>query len=142
MAVDRDMAQNVTGTTNSRNGELCNLDVSKQREPVKKKSEDIKAMKSFQKAWDIVTDDNYLTLFGFRRFRTAHLLNLRFLEEEIDKIDHQMFQAGLRLDNAPSAIDRLGLEHAKRDLSPRGPEELINHELVTKLRDLLKQYGK
>ena len=143
MAVDvREWGQDVSETTNSRNGGSRILDFSKHRESVKKKSEDIEATKSFQKAWHIVTDDNYLTLFGFRRFRTAHLLNLRFLEEEIDKIDHQMFQAGLKLGNAPSAIDRLGLEYAKRDLNPRGAEEIISHELVTKLRDLLKQYGK
>ena len=142
MAIDvRERVQDVTENTNSRNEEPRILDVSKHRESAKKNFEDIEAIKSFQKAWHIVTDDNYLTLFGFRRFRTAHLLNLRFLEEEIDKIDHQIFQAGLKLGNTPSAIDRLGLEHAKRDLNPQGAEDIISQELVTKLRDLLKQYG-
>ena len=142
MATDvRERVQDVTKIANSRNGVSRILDVSEHREHAKKNIEDIEAIESFQKAWHIVTDDNYLTLFGFRRFRTAHLLNLRFLEEEIARIDHQIFQAGLKLGNTPSAIDRLGLEHAKRDLDPQGAEEIISQKLVTKLRDLLKQYG-
>ena len=142
MAIDvRERVQDVTKITNSRNEESPILDVSKHRKSAEKNFEDMEAIASFRKAWRLVTDDNYLTLFGFRRFRTAHLLNLRFLEEEIDKIDHQIFQAGLRHGNTPNTIDRLGLKHAKRDLDPQGAEEIISQKLVTKLRDLLKQYG-
>lgn len=95
----------------------------------------------FRKFWSTTTDDSRLTLFGFRRFRTAHLLNLRYLEEEIHKIDHDFFQAGLQLDVPCTAADRLGLKHGRRDESALGVKALIKPELVLRLRDLLKQYG-
>lgn len=104
-------------------------------------SQDLAIAKLFHKLWRQATDDNYFTLYGFRRFRTAHLLNLRFLEEEIDKLDHQIFQAGMRLGYTPSATDRLGLRHAKRDVNAQGAEEIVNQDLVLKLRDSVKQYG-
>ncbi|KAL8978565.1 MAG: hypothetical protein Q9205_005878 [Flavoplaca limonia] len=78
-------------------------------------------MSTFRKAWYDATDDNYLTLFGFRRFRTAHLLNLRFLEQDIDKIDHQL--------------------KAKRDGGRNGEIKGITYEMFSeRLRCLLKQY--
>ncbi|KAL8668688.1 MAG: hypothetical protein Q9168_006693 [Polycauliona sp. 1 TL-2023] len=99
------------------------------------------AVTTFRKAWHDATDDNYLTLFGFRRFRTAHLLNLRFLEQELDKIDHQIFQAGLSLDNSHKVIDRLALKQAKRDGNMEGRlENMIDDGLSNRLRCLLKQY--
>ena len=67
----------------------------------------------FRRFWCATTDDRRLTLFGFRRYRTAHLLNLRFLEDEIHKIDHDIFQAGLQLDVTSTAAERLGLKHAR-----------------------------
>lgn len=96
---------------------------------------------TFRRFWCATTDDSRLTLFGFRRFRTAHLLNLRFLEDEIHKIDHDIFQAGLQLDVPCTAADRLGLKHGRRDERAVGGEELIKPELISRLRDLLKQYG-
>ena len=102
---------------------------------------DLTMAKFLRKVWSQATDDNEFMLFGFRRFRTAHLLNLRFLEEEIEKLDHQIFQAGMRLGYTPSATDRLGLRHVKRDVSAQGADKTINQELVLKLRDLLKKYG-
>lgn len=102
---------------------------------------DLSVANLFRKLWRQATDDNYFTLFGFRRFRTAHLLNLRFLEEEIDKLDHQIFQASIRLGYTPSATDKLGLRHGKRDVNAQGADETVNQELVLKLRDLLKEYG-
>ena len=95
----------------------------------------------FRKLWCHATDDNYFTLYGFRRFRTAHLLNLRFLEDEIDKTDHKIFQAGMKLGYLPGIKDNLGLRHGKKDLDAQGADDVINQELVLKLRDLLKQYG-
>ena len=92
----------------------------------------------FGKAWHNAVDDNYLTLFGFRRYRTSHLLNLRLLEAEIAKIDHTFFQAGLNLNHIPT-LDRLGLSGARRDAIP--PKEAINEAQVLRLRELLKQYG-
>ena len=88
----------------------------------------------------MVTDDNHLTLYGFRRFRTAHLLSLRFLENEIHHIDYQLFQAGLRLGSHLRGEDRLGLRHSTFDPYARGPE-IINEKLVLKLRQLLRDYG-
>ena len=103
--------------------------------------EDIDTGILFKKAWINASDDNYLTLFGFRRFRTAHLVNLRFLEEEIDKIDHQIFQAGIKLGYSPPAVDRLGLKHAKIDTNAQTADEIMTRKLVLDLRALLKQYG-
>ena len=93
----------------------------------------------FSRLWRNVVDDNYLTLFGFRRYRTIHLLNLRFLEAEIDKVDHAIYQAGLSLDYLP-ILDRLGLKGAKRDAD--ATKEDVDEPLILRLRELLKQYGK
>jgi hypothetical protein len=91
----------------------------------------------FSKVWPAVTDPNPLVLFGFRRFRTSHLLNLRALEHEILEIDHQVFQAGLQLGRAPKR-DRLALDHAEKDtLVP-----VLDRERLERLRSLLQQYGK
>lgn len=95
----------------------------------------------FRSLWSNITDDNALTLYGFRRFRTTHLLNLRLLETEIDKIDHKIYQAGLSLDLPSTSADKLGLKHSKRDVHAPSPEEVLDPELVSKLRQLLKEYG-
>ena len=92
--------------------------------------------------WSNVTDDNALTLYGFRRFRTTHLFNLRLLETEIDKIDHKVFQAGLNLGLASTSEDKLGLKHSKRDEHAPSPEDVLKPELVLRLRQLLKEYGR
>jgi hypothetical protein len=95
----------------------------------------------FTKHWQNATASNNLTLHGFRRFKTTHLLNLRFLEDEIGELDHIIYQAGLSLGLDPSSSDRLGLEHSKRDANVPQVEETITQELVLKLRRLLKEYG-
>ena len=95
----------------------------------------------FHDLWSNVTDDNALTLFGFRRFRTTHLLNLRLLETEVDKIDHQIYQAGLSLGLPSTSADKLGLRNSRRDERAPSPEEILRPELVSKLRRLLKEYG-
>ena len=70
-----------------------------------------------------------------------HLLNLRFLEDKISKIDHKIYQAGLKLDLPPANVDNLGLRHGKRDRNAPEVEEVINQELILKLRELIKQHG-
>lgn len=95
----------------------------------------------FRNLWSNVTDDNPLTLYGFRRFRTTHLLNLRLLEAEIDKIDHEIYQAGLNLRLPATTADKLGLKHSKRDEHAPSPDEILQPELVLKLRQLVKEYG-
>lgn len=96
----------------------------------------------FEKIWASSTEDNNLTLHGFRRFKTTHLFNLRLLEEEIDRIDHQIYQAGLKLGMDPTPVDRLGLRHCKKDEHSLSPEEVMDERRIQKLRDLLNQYGK
>ena len=104
-------------------------------------TENIATVASFRKLWLKVTDDSGLTLHGFRRFKTTHLLNLRFLEEEIDGLDHQIYQAGLKLGHTPTSTDKLGLRYIKIDANAMGVEQVVTRGLVLKLRDLLKQYG-
>lgn len=121
------------------------LDRRKAQLEVEKTPEDPEFTHRFRNSWRNATDDNYLTLFGFRRFRTAHLLNLRFLEEEIDKIDHEIYQAGMQLGCPLGAIDRLGLKHGKRDVVPPGAAgmvNVVNQDLILRLRELLRQYGR
>ena len=96
----------------------------------------------FRRVWQKSTEDNNLSLYGFRRFKTTHLLNLRFLEEEIAGLDRAIYQAGLNLNIKPSSDDRLGLGHCTRDADAPAAEEVITPALILKLRDLIKQYGK
>ena len=96
----------------------------------------------FRKSWAAITDPNPLTLFGFRRFRTSHLLNIRALELEILDIDHHIFQAGLGLGEMHGDRDRLALTHAIRDPEAvRKNNPKIDESLLTRLRTLLQQYG-
>ncbi|KAI1485230.1 hypothetical protein F5X96DRAFT_660881 [Biscogniauxia mediterranea] len=99
-----------------------------------------KEVQKFYQHWQNATDDNNLTLHGFRRFKTTHLLNLRFLEDEIAELDHTIYQAGLGLGLDISSTDRLGLKHSKKDDHVPDISETITRDLVLKLRDLLKQY--
>jgi hypothetical protein len=96
---------------------------------------------AFRTCWMLSTDDNNLTLHGFRRFKTTHLLSLRLLEREIAEMDHVIYQAGFTLDLNPSSQDRLGLKHAKKDANLPSIRDTITPEFIAKLRDLLKQYG-
>lgn len=91
--------------------------------------------------WQKCTDDNNLTLHGFRRFKTTHLLNLRFLEDEIAELDHALYQAGLSLDMGTSPNDRLGLRHSKKDSDVSSIKDTITKGFILKLRGLIKQYG-
>ncbi|KAH8750348.1 hypothetical protein F5883DRAFT_435058 [Diaporthe sp. PMI_573] len=98
-------------------------------------------IKRFQRNWQLASADSYLTLYGFRRFKTTHLLNLRFLEDEMAELDHIIYQAGLTLglDNAPA--NKLGLKYCKRDPNMPNISAIITEDLVLKLRNLLMQYG-
>ncbi|KKY30775.1 hypothetical protein UCDDA912_g09278 [Diaporthe ampelina] len=95
----------------------------------------------FRKNWKAASADSDLILYGFRRFKTSHLLNLRFLEDEISELDHIVYQAGLTLglDHAPA--NKLGLKYSKRDTKVPDITATITDELVIRLRSLLKQYG-
>ncbi|KAF2494970.1 hypothetical protein BU16DRAFT_573185 [Lophium mytilinum] len=95
---------------------------------------------NFRKGWIASTSDNNLTLHGFRRFKTTHLLNLRLLENEIADMDHVIYQSGLSLGLSASFTDRLGLNHSKKDANIPKIDDAITPEFVLKLRDLLKQY--
>lgn len=105
---------------------------------------DIFYSQSFGTIWPEVTSDNYLNLFGFQRYRTAHLFNLRLLEAEIGAINHNVYQSGLQLSQPldyEHKLDRLGLKHAKKDNDRKKIEEVVNQALVIRLRELIKQYG-
>jgi hypothetical protein len=95
----------------------------------------------FRMLWQEATADSDLALYGFRRFKTTHLLNLRLLENEIAELDHQIYQAGLSLNLSISQHDRLGLKHSKKDEDVPEIHETINRDLILRLRDLLKDYG-
>ncbi len=97
----------------------------------------------FSKVWREITSNNHLTLFEFRRYRTTHLLNLRFLKAEIDKIYHDLYQADLQLDQSldrEHIIDRLDLKQAKKDSKRMKIEKVVNKALVMRLRRLIKKY--
>ncbi|KAL3426811.1 hypothetical protein PVAG01_00320 [Phlyctema vagabunda] len=96
----------------------------------------------FEKHWRRSTDDDNLTLHGFRRFKTSHLINLRFLEDEIARMDHLMFQAGLSLSTERTSYDRLGLRNARIDAKAQvmPVEEIITEKFVLELRGRIKEY--
>lgn len=96
----------------------------------------------FPKVWNHSTEDRNLTLYGFRRFKTTHLVNLRYLEEEISDLDHRIYQAGLSLDDGKlrRTSNRLGLEYSHRDSNVPALEESITNSMVLRLRDLLRTY--
>ncbi|KAL7795765.1 hypothetical protein V8C37DRAFT_27748 [Trichoderma ceciliae] len=94
----------------------------------------------FPSHWQASTADSNLTLHGFRRFKTTHLLNLRYLEAEIAEIDHLIYQLGLSLNVEPSSTDRLGLKQCKRDEILPSINQAISKELIQRLRQLLKEY--
>ena len=95
----------------------------------------------FPQVWQSSTTDSNVSLHGFRRFKTSHLVNLRFMEEEIAKIDHRIYQAGLHLGFEPTAVDRLGLGTSKRDANFPKTDETVTPALVRCLRSMLKDYG-
>ncbi|KAH9882576.1 hypothetical protein J1614_000812 [Plenodomus biglobosus] len=103
-------------------------------------SEDSVIANTFRKAWLASTADSNLTLHGFRRLKTTHLLNLRFLENEVAEMDRILYQAGLGLGLSQSRTDRLGLKHCKRDASSFKVDDIINDDFMLKLRHTLKQY--
>ena len=94
----------------------------------------------FDRSWCEAVSDNRLTLFGFRRFRTTHLLNLRILEAEIDVLDRLIYQAGLKIDHQP-VLDRLGLTYAKRDAKQSVKHSTMDKAFVSRLRKRIKEYG-
>lgn len=97
--------------------------------------------KWFRKNWQAASADNAIALYGFRRFKTTHLLNLRFLEDEIAELDHIIYQAGLTLGVEHAPANKLGLSYCKRDANTPAIDTTITEALVLKLRGLLKQYG-
>ena len=95
----------------------------------------------FPDIWNDATSDIRLTMFGFRRFRTTQLINLRYLEKELEKVDRAIYQAGLQLPQHVPELDRLGLKHAQRDVTTQPMEATINEDLIIRLRSLTKEYS-
>lgn len=97
----------------------------------------------FRKVWREITSNNHLTLFEFRKYQTTHLINLRFLKAKIDKIDHDLYQADLQLNQSfdrEHTIDRLDLKQAKKDDKRVKMKEVMNETLILRLRSLIKEY--
>lgn len=97
---------------------------------------------NFAKNWKICTSQERVTLFGFRRFRTSQLLNIRFLEDEIAKLDADIYQAGLKLGIEEEKEDRLGLRNAQRLADASEAASIITDANVQKLRSLIREYSK
>jgi hypothetical protein len=95
----------------------------------------------FSRCWEISTADNNLTLHGFRRSKTTHLMNLRYFEDEIAAIDHTIYQAGIGLGLDSTSVDQLSLKDCKKDAVTPKVEEAITHDLMKRLCVLLKEYG-
>ena len=126
-----------------RNGTRTSLNES--RESVSEQSERsglaLQYASLFPRIWRKSTTDSNMSLHGFRRFKTSHLVNLRFMEEEIARIDHEIYQAGLHLGFQITERDRLGLGTSKLDVEFHKLEESITRPLVLRLRTMLKDYG-
>ena len=116
---------------------------SNQKDLIQPNSRDLSRSSIFPKVWSQSTNDKNLTLYGFRRFKTSHLVNLRYLEEEISECDRRIYQAGLRLDidKERRKADRLGLQYSHRDSDVPDLQDTITDSMVLKMRSLLKEYG-
>jgi hypothetical protein len=97
---------------------------------------------NFVKNWKICTSPERVSLFGFRRFQTSQLLNLRFLEEEIADLDEDMYHAGLKLATPDRRNDRLGLRGAQRLADDGENVIIVTPAKVQRLRAVLKDYSK
>ncbi|KAL1616703.1 hypothetical protein SLS54_008270 [Diplodia seriata] len=95
---------------------------------------------SFARLWRIATADENITLHGFHRFKTSHLLNLRFLEDEIRQLDREIYQAGMQLDAPIPRADRLGLGRSQRDTDAKAASEKITRDSILRLRRLIQEY--
>jgi len=97
-------------------------------------------LSGFPNHWQSSTSPEKVSLFGFRRFRTSQLLNIRFLEDEISALDREIYQAGLQLPT--QYVSKNHHEHVRRDPNAAGPNKVINETTIHRLRTLLKQYSK
>jgi hypothetical protein len=92
-------------------------------------------VEQFSRHWRSSTNNNNITLHGFYRFKNAHLLNLRFLDDKIAKLDYTIYQAGLTLRLDQMSSDSLGLKHSMRDPGPQNIATATTREFIIKLRD-------
>jgi len=95
-------------------------------------------LQNFRQHWVSATADDSLSLFGFRRFRTAQLLNLRFLEDEIEDLCRKIFGAGLKLGMPPT---ELGFEHTRGEVEAPRSEDVVTSTEIIRLRGFLKEYS-
>jgi hypothetical protein len=93
----------------------------------------------FQSLWPIATHDSNVTLHAFRRFKTSHLMNLRFLEAEVEQLDRDLYQAGLTLGVPVGKPDRLLLRRNTHD--NKNIPIKVSGDTVLRLRGLIKEYG-
>ncbi|KZZ92852.1 hypothetical protein AAL_05884 [Moelleriella libera RCEF 2490] len=91
----------------------------------------------FHRLWEASTADGNLTLHGFRRFKTIHLLNLRYLELEIGDLDRLIHQLG---HDIQTELPGTGPEQSKEDDKRYSLDGTLSMELKPKLRQLLREY--
>jgi hypothetical protein len=77
---------------------------------------------TFRKLWKHSTEDNNLALYGFRRFKTSHLLNLRYLEEEISRLDYDMTSIKPAFDQAVDWVRGIGWVYATANSIQSSPK--------------------
>lgn len=141
---------NCTDAQSSANGDTFNIPHTESGEQIDDACPSTQAtserelgiLAAFVKVWRIATADKNMTMHGFRRFKTSHLVNLRLLEHELEQLDREVFQAGMKLDAPISKIDRLGLGKSQRDRDAKAASEVINRNTVMRLRRLVQEYGK
>ena len=63
--------------------------------------------------------------------------NLRYLEKDIDTLDHQIFQVDLKLGHTPTSIDELGFQHGKTDACALDMEDVMTRQMKLKMRELI-----
>ncbi|CAN8099915.1 unnamed protein product [Discula destructiva] len=96
----------------------------------------------FNRIWSIATEDENLTMYAFKRFKTSHLVNLRYLEHELDKLDRDVYQAGLSLGHDVSKTGRLLLGHAQKDKVIKTVQDVAQKENIIRLRKLISENDK
>ncbi|KAI1299003.1 hypothetical protein F5Y03DRAFT_408947 [Xylaria venustula] len=96
---------------------------------------------NFVRHWEkVLTADNSLTRHRVRRSKTAHLINLRFLEEDIAALNDVIVQAGINTRLDTSSSDRLGRTHSQSVTeNPRVEKSL--REKLWKRRRLIGEFS-
>lgn len=94
----------------------------------------------FEESWGKVTNSGVLN--QFHRYNTLHLLNLRFLEEELATVESQVLRAGLKFSGREKGPDQIIFEEAIISPDVCDSNGKVSQAYVEKLRNLIQKYGK